>query len=134
MGSFGNYLENEILDHIFGCTARNYTSPTNIFVALSTADPTDAGSGLAEPSGGAYARVSTDGDDWSVASGGALANATAITFPEATASWGTITHFALYDALTSGNMLGHGALTTSKAVSSGDTIQFAIGDLDVTLD
>lgn len=134
MGSFGNYLELEILDHIFGMGNRNYTPPSNIFVALSTADPTDDASGIAEPSGGAYARVSTAYTDWDVAAAGALDNANAITFPEATASWGTITHFALYDALTGGNMLAHGSLTTSKSVSSGDTIQFAAGDLDVTLD
>lgn len=131
--SFGNYLEDEILDHIFGCGTRDYTSPTNIYVALSTADPTDDGSGMAEPSGDGYARVSTDGTDWSVSSGGAVANATAITFPESTDSWGTITHFGLYDASTSGNFLAGGALTSSQAVASGKIVRFAIGDLDVTL-
>lgn len=131
MGSFGNYLETEILDHIFGKGA--YTPPT-IHVALSTADPTDDASGLAEPSGNGYARVETEAADWNAASGGALDNANAIEFPAATGSWGTITHFALYDAATLGNLLAHGALTASKAIGSGDTARFAAGDLDVSLD
>jgi len=131
MGSFADYWENEILDHIFG--KGSYTPPT-IYVGLSTADPTDDGSGLAEPTGDAYARVSTLAANWSVASSGALDNANDITFPEATGSWGTITHFALFDAATGGNMLAHGALSASKAIGSGDTAKFAAGDLDVSLD
>jgi len=131
MGSFSDYWENEILDHIFG--KGSYTPPT-IYVGLSTADPTDDGSGLAEPTGNAYARVSTVAADWDVASGGALDNANDITFPEATGNWGTVTHFALFDAVTGGNMLAHGALGASKAIGSGDTAKFAAGDLDVSLD
>ncbi len=131
MGSFADYWENEILDHLFG--KGSYTPPT-IYVGLSTADPTDDASGLAEPSGNAYARVATAGADWNVASGGAIANANDIIFPEATDSWGTITHFALFDAASAGNMLAHGALSVSKLISSGDTAKFAAGDLDVTLD
>jgi len=131
MGSFADYWENEILDHLFG--KGSYTAPT-IYVGLSTADPTDDASGLAEPSGNSYARVATAGADWNVASGGAIANANDITFPEATGSWGTITHFAIFDAASAGNMLAHGALNVSKSISSGDTAKFAAGDLDVTLD
>ena len=131
MGSFSNHWENEILDHLFG--KGTYTPPT-IYVGLSTADPGDDGSGLAEPSGGAYARVATTGSDWNAAGGGALDNANAIEFSEATASWGTITHFALFDAATGGNMLAHGSLTASKTISSGDTASVAAGALDVTLD
>jgi hypothetical protein len=131
MGSFADYWENEILDHLFG--KGSYTPPT-IYVGLSTADPTDDASGLAEPSGNSYARVATAGADWNVASGGAIANANDITFPEATGSWGTITHFAIFDAASAGNMLAHGALNVSKSISSGDTAKFAAGDLDVTLD
>lgn len=130
MGNFGDYLANEILDHIFGKGA--YTPPT-IYVALSTAAPGDDGSTIAEPSGGSYARKSTSGSDWAAASARALSNAAALEFAEATGSWGTITHFALYDAASGGNFLGWGALGTSKAIASGDTARFAIGDLDVEL-
>jgi len=132
MGSFGNYLEDELLDHVF--MKGDYTSPTNIYVALSTADPTDDGSGLSEPSGGSYARESTAGGDWNAASGGSISNATDIVFTEATANWGTITHIALYDAASAGNMLAHGALDASKTVSTGDTFKIPAGDLTITLD
>ena len=131
MGSFSDYLENELLDHLFG--KGSYTPPA-IYVALSTADPLDNGSGLAEPSGNGYARAQTAGTDWNAASGGAIDNANAIVFSEATGNWGTITHFALMDAASGGNLLVHGALSTSKSIGNGDTAEFAAGDLDVLLD
>jgi len=131
MGSFADYWENEILDHLFG--KGSYTPPT-IYVGLSTADPVDDASGLAEPSGNSYARIAMAGADWNVASGGMLDNANDITFPEASGSWGTLTHFALFDAASGGNMLAHGSLSVSKSIGSGDTAKFATGDLDVSLD
>lgn len=130
MGSFGNILENEILDHIFG--KGSYTPPS-IWVALSTADPTEDGSGISEPVGNGYARKATAPADWSVAAGGALSNANELAFPEASGDWGTITHFALFDAVTGGTFLGYGTLDTAKPVTSGDTLKFPIGDLDVEL-
>lgn len=130
MGSFSNYLENKILDHVF--KTASFTVPTNIYVALSTADPLDTGAGIAEPSGNAYAR--TVCNSWDAASGGATANTGAVTFPTATGSWGTITHFALFDASTAGNMLAHGSLAVSKTITTGDTPKFNAGDIDVTLD
>jgi hypothetical protein len=129
-GSFGDYTENKTLDHIVGKTS--FTMPT-AYVALSTADPTDDGSGMAEPSGNGYARVTTAAGDWNAASSGATSNANAITFPTATGSWGTITHFALYDAATSGNMLAHGDLSASQAISTNQIARFAVGELDITL-
>lgn len=141
MGSFSDHWENKILDHIFGKGLYNATLGTGgtypditIYAALSTADPTDTGSGLAEPSGNGYARVQTAASDWNTASNGTVDNANDITFPEATGSWGTITHFALFDAATGGNMLAHGQLSQSKTINSGDTAKFAAGDLDVSLD
>jgi hypothetical protein len=131
MGGFADYWENEILDHVFG--KGSYTPPT-IHVALSTADPLDNASGLAEPTGNGYARVQTSASDWNAAYGGSLDNAADVTFPEATGNWGTVTHFALFDAASGGNMLAHGALGQSKAIGSGDTAKFAAGDLDVGLD
>lgn len=131
MGSFSDYWENEILDHLFG--KGSYTPPT-IYVGLSTADPGDAGTGLSEPSGNGYARVTTSAADWNSASGGSLDNAAAIEFPDATGDWGTVTHFALFDAATGGNVLAHGALNLSKTISNGDTTRCAAGDLDVSLD
>lgn len=135
-GSFSNYAEDKILDHIVGKTS--FTMPT-VYVALCTADPTDAGTGAScnEVSDtNNYARVATDGDDWDASSGGATANAAAITFPEASGSWGTITHFAIIDSTThgEGNMIAHGTVNVEKVITTGDTPRFAIGDLDITLD
>ena len=131
MGSFADFWENEILDHLFG--KGSYTPPT-IYVGLSTAEPVDDASGLAEPSGNSYARVATAGVDWNTASGGTINNANDITFPEASGNWGTLTHFALFDAASGGNILAHGSLNVSKSIGSGDTVKFAAGDLDVSLD
>jgi hypothetical protein len=130
MGSFSDFWEVEILDHIFG--KGSYTPPTHIYVALSTADPTDSGGSIAEP-GSNYARKSTDPADWDAAVSGALDNANAITFVEATGNWGHLTHFALFDHASAGNMLAHGTLGTAKDIDSGDTVSFAAGDLDVSL-
>ena len=131
MSGFSDYWENKILDHIFG--KGSYTPPT-IYVGLSTADPADDGSGLAEPSGNAYARVQTSVSDWNAAVNGSLDNTGNITFAQATGNWGTITHFALFDAATAGNMLAYGALSQSKSISESDTARFKAGDLDISLD
>ena len=136
MGSFSDYLELEILDHILG--GADYARPATVYIGLWTSALSDAstGSSAGEVSGGAYARVSVTNNNtnWPAASSGAKANGTAITFTQATAGWGTVTHFAILDASTAGNILGWGALTASKTIENGDTASFAIGDLDVTLD
>lgn len=136
MGSFSNYTELKVLDHIVGKTS--FTMPT-AYLALATADPTDAGTGASMnecANANSYARVSTAGADWAAAAAGANQNANDITFPEASGSWGTVTHFALVDSGTwgAGNMIGHGSLAASKAIGSGDTPKFAAGDIDITLD
>ena len=130
-GSFADYLELKILEHLVGKTS--YTMPT-AYVGLSTADPLDTAAGLAEPSGNGYARVATTGSTWEAAASGAIQNASAITFPTATGSWGTVTHFALFDAATSGNMLAHGALDESQAITTNQIPRFAAGALDITLE
>lgn len=126
MSDFSDYLEDALLNHVLRNTA--LTSPTTVYVALSTADPTDDGSGLAEPSGNGYARKAVTFD---APSGGVCENQV-VTFDQASGSWGTLTHFAIMDALTSGNMLYHSALAAPKAVGDGDTAEFAAGDLTVT--
>lgn len=132
MAGKSSYLEAKVIDHTNGKTS--YTMPT-VYVGLLTAAPTDTTGGT-EVTGGSYARKSTAGTDWNAASGNpaSATNANAITFVTATASWGTVTHFALYDASTAGNMLRWAALTTSKTISSGDTASFAAGAITVTED
>lgn len=133
MGSFGDWLEDEVLDHIF---MKSWAALSNIWVGLSIADPLDDASGNDEPSGSAYARVSTVSGDWNASTGSpsTVDNANDLTFPEATGDWGTVSHFTLWDAATVGNMLAHGSLSASKPIGNGDTAKFAAGDLDVTLD
>ncbi len=128
--SFSDYWENEILDHILNDGA--YTAPT-IYVGVSTADPGDDAATLAEPSGNGYARVATAAADWNAASGGSKTNANAITFPEASGSWGTISHVCLFDAATDGNLLASGALSASQAITTGQILRFPASNLTVSL-
>jgi len=130
MPGFSNYLRNALLDHIFGNAT--FTPPANIFVALSTTEPSGDGSGVTEPSGNGYARVSTSDADWSGASSFEIQNTSDVTFPTATGSWGTVSYFVLYDAASGGNMLIFGALTLSKEIVSGRTPSFTAGDLSIT--
>lgn len=129
MAGFSDYLENKLLDHTF--KTASFTQPTNLYVALFTAAPSDSGGGT-EVSGTSYAR--TVCNTWDAASGGAIANTGAVTFPTAGGSWGTVTHFGIFDASSAGNLIAWGALATSKTIGSGDTASFAAGDLDITLD
>lgn len=127
MAEMSNYLENALIN----ATLRNtsYTSPTTIYVALYTSDPTDANTGT-EVSGGSYVRTSVT---FGAPSNGASLSNADCTFPQATASWGTIGWIGLMDASTSGNLLYHTALDTSKTIDSGDIFKIASGSLSVTL-
>ena len=125
--SFSNYLETELLDHIFTNSA--YTSPTTVYVSLHTANPDEDGSG-AEVSGGGYVRQS---GSFSV-SGNTATTSAAVEYPTATASYGTVTHVGIYDASTAGNLLAYAALSASKAIDTGDVFRIPAGDLDITLD
>jgi hypothetical protein len=127
MAEISNYLENAIIN----ATLRNttYTSPATVYVSLWTSDPTDAGSGT-EVSGGSYARTSVT---FGAPSGGVSTNSAAVEFPQATASWGIIGWIGINDAQTSGNLLYHTALDTSKDIDSGDIFKIATGNLSVTL-
>jgi len=135
MGSFSDYLEIAILDHIFGTgegKSLTYAQPDK-YVALCTVTVTDdmTGSTITEPASPSYARVIMA--TWDKAVAGATENTNDIQYAQATASWGTILDFAICDASTAGNMLAYGSLTISKSVASGDTPKFAAGDLDITL-
>ena len=127
MGSLSDYAENKMLDHFLGTAA--YTPAATVYIGLSTADPLDTAAGLAEPVGNAYARQSIAFD----AAASRLLNQTSlITFPTASGSWGTITHYAIFDASTNGNMLAHGSLSASRTVTSGKTLSIAAGQVDIS--
>lgn len=132
-GSKSNYLENKLLDHVLG--GGDYARPATVYIALYTVAPTDAGGGT-EVTGGSYARkdVTNNATNFPAASGGAKSNGTEITFVTATADWGTVVAFGIFDQLSSGNLLYWADLTQSKLISNGDTAKFAIGDIDLTED
>ena len=130
MAGFSDYLEDKVLDHVFGGTA--YTAPGTLYVGLYTAAPSDSGGGT-EVSGGSYARKSMPAMTVSGTSPTEATNGAAVEFITATGSWGTVTHVGVFDAVTTGNLLGWAALTASKTVSSGDVFRFDAGDLDITL-
>src|SRR6185312_10897707 len=100
MTGFSDYFAQAVLADLVGKTAMP-ALPANVYVALFTAVGTDAGTGFTEVSGGSYARVQTSAATWNAASGSApstISNASAITFAQASASWGTVIAFGLYDA------------------------------------
>ena len=125
--SFSNFLENKVLGHVFGATP--YTAPATLYVGLFTSSPGETGSG-SEVSGGSYARQTIA----FTVTGNQASNTAAVEFPTATASWGTITFAAIYDALSGGNLLAYGALTTSKTIDNGDVFRIPTGDFDINLD
>lgn len=131
MSSFSDYLENKLLDHVFGATA--YTAPGTLYLALFTSAPSDAGGGT-EVTGGSYARASVTNNttNFPNAASGAKTNANAITFATATADWGTVVAVGIFDAASAGNLIAWGTVT-SQSVPSGVTASIPAGDLDITL-
>jgi hypothetical protein len=127
MAAMSNYLENAVINAVLRNTT--YTSPSTVYVALFTTDPTDANTGT-ECTGASYVRKAMT---FGAPSDGVSSNSSAVEFDQATTSWGTITHMGLYDASTSGNLLFHGALTASKVIDAGDVFKFASTALAVTL-
>lgn len=133
MSAFSNYLENLIINNVLGQAAM--PAIPNLYFALFTAGPTDSGGGT-EVSGTNYARVNVTNNttNFPTATTGLKQNATAIVFPTAGGSWGTVTHWGIFDASSSGNLLFHGALDSAKAVGSGDAPSLAISALSIQLD
>lgn len=136
MPAFTNYLEDQVLKHIF--RTGSFTKPAAIYIGLMTAVTDGEAGTVTEVSGGSYARVANAPDDanWNASSGGngTTANAAAITFPTATADWGTATHFGIWDAATAGNLLIYASLTASRNITNGATPSFAAGTLTVQID
>lgn len=134
--SAGDVFENKYLDAGLG-TNRSTVMPATVYVALFTAAPTDAGGGTeVSAASTAYARVAVvnNSTNWPDAVASQKKNGTAIQFPEATAGWGTVTHFAIMDAATAGNIMHWGILGTSRVVASGEIPVFQINALVITAD
>lgn len=140
--SFTNRTAQALLNSLFGKSSNfgALASAPTIYVGLSSTTPTEAGANVTEPSTGSYARVATAASDWDAATDAdpsVVDNANPIEFPTATADWvggSNLTHFVLFDAASSGNVLASGELDTPKPVLDGDTISFAAGALEVSLD
>ncbi len=133
MASLSNYSKAKLGDHLLGTAS--FTMPAQAYAAAHTADPTDAGSGAEVSTGGGslYARVAVDFN--AVASPGGTTNPTAdVVFPTAGASWGTVTHIALWDNATAGagNMLMHGPLTIPQSIGTGQILRMLAVDLDAS--
>jgi hypothetical protein len=142
MSAMSDYLENKLVD--LTLRGQAFTAPATLYFGLHTAATTDAGGGT-EVTGGSYARVAvtaslanfngTQGSAGAVSSGtgGVTSNATTITFPAPTANWGVVSHFGIWDAASAGNLLFHGALSTSKTINNGDAApSFAASALTLT--
>lgn len=130
MSAASNYLENALINLLLKATA--FSAPASVYVALHTADPTDAPLSN-EVSGNAYARVTVT-NGFNSPSNGVTGNTNAITFPTPTGTgWGTITHASIWDNSSGGNMLLSGPLAQTKIVSAGDTVRFNPGDLIVSV-
>lgn len=130
MSSFSDYTENLLLNWLL--TTNSATRPTAWFVGLFTAAPSDTGGGT-EVTGNGYARVATG--TMSISGTATTAsNAAAIEFAAASGgNWGTITHAAIFDASSGGNMLAWAPLTTSRTINSGDVFRIPASSLTVTL-
>ena len=137
MSAASNYLESKVLDHVLKVAA--YTQPSNLYVGLFTNTSGNAAANLElgtltdEVSGGSYARQAAT---FSAATGTnptSSSTSATITFPAATANWGTITHVAVLDDSTSGQVLFWGQVTTSKTIETGDTFQITSGNLTISL-
>tara|TARA_R100001510_G_scaffold22337_1_gene19545 strand:- start:325 stop:711 length:387 start_codon:yes stop_codon:yes gene_type:complete len=126
MSAMSDYLELKFLDHFTGTASTS--APSAVYLGLSTGSMGDDNSGT-ELSGNNYSRKAIT---FASASGGSISTNAAVEFDAATGSWGTVSHWAIYDAASSGNQLFHGAFTTGKAIGSGDILKVASGSLTIT--
>lgn len=131
MSAFSNYLEGKLVDHVLRNTAM--ASPTTVYLALYTSDPAEDGSGAEA----VYTNYARQASTWTALdANGQTKNAAAVAFPangNATAST-TITHAAIFDALTGGNMLIYGPLANPKTLAVGDVLSFSENGLTLTID
>ena len=126
MSGLSNYLENKVIDHFLGTSSTS--APSNVYMGLFTSNPTDANSGT-EVSGNGYSRQVIT---FNAASSGSATNSGTVTFTASGGNWGTITHFGIFDASSSGNLLYHGALTDDKVIEDGDSLVVAASAITIT--
>lgn len=123
---------NRIMGNLFK-TQTNPALPTSFYLGFSTTTPSAAGGNVTEPSGNGYSRKQLSTSVLSTPSNGVVNNKAEIVFSESTASWGTLTHYVVYDTATGGNLLFYGALSSSITVDAQSTITIPTGNLVITL-
>lgn len=121
-----DYLELKFLDHFTGTASTS--APSAVYLGLATASLQDDASGT-ELTGNNYTRKAIT---FASASGGSIASNSAVEFNSATGSWGDVSHWGIFDASSSGNLLFHGSFTASKTIASGDILKVASGSLTIT--
>jgi hypothetical protein len=129
MSALSDFSEKLLLDWLM--TAGTATRPTNRYLAIFTAAPSDAGGGT-EVTGNGYARQAITFNA-AVSPGGTTNNSNAPAFTAAGGNFGTVTHIGIFDATTTGNLLWHGAMQSPRTVNDGDTLSFAVGAINLTL-
>jgi hypothetical protein len=145
MSSMSNYLENKLIDFLL--RGVSFSPSSTLYVALCTSAPNDTSTGanIAEISGGNYARQSlssnttnwstTNGDNASTSSGTGGSSSNSVEIKWTAVTWsGTVTHVAICDSLTGGNLLFYNALSANQTVASGDSISFGAGNLSLQID
>ena len=134
MTDFSTYLETRVLDFFLNANSLSTTAPSTVYVALHTADPGEAGTS-SEATETGYARASVSFGSASTDTAGAttISNDGAVSIGPITGT-PTYTHISIKDAATSGNTLFYGALSSSLTLTSGDSVQFSVGNITVTLD
>lgn len=131
INAMSNYLEEKVLNAVLRGQA--FPSIPKVYAALFTTNPGEDGSTGTEVSGGGYSRKEvTFAAPTQVLDIATCTNSLEVDFGVATTNWGYITHSALYDASTGGNMLYHGALETPKTIETADSLRYAVGKLKVT--
>ena len=138
MSAMTNYFESGILNQVFRGISLTLPS-TGVYIGLTSGVPTEVDSASDELTGNAYARVHVATGNWNAPSadgnGHKVENNTAIDFPTAAGgNWGYASGVIITDALSAGNVLMKGALTTPRNILEGDTFRFSSTDLDVKFD
>ncbi len=128
MSAKSNYLEKAVLDHVLGTSAM---SSPSVYISLYTSNPAEDDSGT-ELSGNGYSRQAASFNAATSGAGTATGPTAAKDFTASGGNWGTVTHFGLHDAASSGNLLYYGALTEDKLIEDGDTLRFAINSITIT--
>lgn len=123
--------KNTAVNAMFG-DARATGMPATWYVALYVGDPGGAGT---EVTGGSYARAAVANTNavWGSATAGVKVTVVDVSFPTATANWGTVSHAALFDAASGGVCHDYGALDAATAVNSGSAAKFPTGQLRVSV-